>query len=52
MLIIIYLILIQQKADVVTGLSEGQAENAQSLDEKWLTNGEWGLIQFCNTKIC
>jgi len=40
------------KADVVTGLSEGQAENAQSLDEKWLTNGEWGLIQFCNTKIC
>jgi len=40
------------KADVVTGLSEGQAESAQSLDEKWLINGEWGVIQLCPVKIC
>ena len=40
-----------QKADVVTGLSEGQAENAQSQDEKWLINGEWGVIQSCFVKM-
>jgi len=39
------------KADVVTGLSEGQAENAQSQDEKWLINGEWGVIQSCFVKM-
>lgn len=39
------------KADVVTGLSEGQAENAQSQDENWLINGEWGVIQSCFDKV-
>jgi len=35
------------KADVVTGLAEGQAEAAQKQDPKWMINGEWGVIQLC-----
>ena len=37
-----------QKADVITGLSEGQAETSAALDENWLVNGQWGVIQFCS----
>ena len=36
-----------QKADVVTGLAEGQAEEITNKDPKWMINGEWGLIQMC-----
>ncbi len=38
---------LEQKADVVTGLKEGQAEFAQGQDDKWMVNGNWGVIQFC-----
>ena len=37
-----------QKADVVVGLKEGQASIAQETDPEWMTNGNWGLIQFCD----
>ena len=37
-----------QKADVVVGLKEGQASKAQEVDPEWMTNGNWGLIQFCD----
>ena len=37
-----------QKADVVVGLKEGQASKAQETDPEWMTNGNWGLIQFCD----
>ena len=36
-----------QKADVVTGLSEGQADKLSEEDPNWMINGEWGVIQFC-----
>lgn len=36
------------KADVVVGLKEGQASKAQETDPEWMTNGNWGLIQFCD----
>merc|ERR1711974_596039 len=36
------------KADVVVGLKEGQASKAQEVDSEWMTNGNWGLIQFCD----
>jgi len=35
------------KADVITGLAEGQADSAAAIDEKWLVDGEWGVIQYC-----
>jgi hypothetical protein len=34
------------KADVVTGLRAGQAEQVAQLDPDWMVNGSWGLIQF------
>jgi hypothetical protein len=36
------------KADVVTGLTDGQVESTHDLDSNWMVNGEWGIIQFCN----
>ena len=32
---------------MITGLSEGQANAAAQTDEKWLVDGEWGVIQYC-----
>jgi len=34
------------KADVVTGLAKGQAEQLNLQDRDWMINGNWGLIQF------
>jgi len=34
------------KADVMVGLEEGQAEKLSSCDPNWMTNGQWGVIQF------
>lgn len=34
------------KADVVTGLEAGQAENLYTQDKEWMVNGNWGVIQF------
>ena len=36
-----------QKADIVTGLVDGQAEKARTKDPKWMINGDWGVIQLC-----
>jgi hypothetical protein len=35
------------KAEVVAGLSPGQADTMFMLDPKWQVNGRWGLIQLC-----
>ena len=37
------------KADVVTGLKEGQAEEVQASDKDWMVNGNWAVISFCDT---
>ena len=39
-----------QKADVVVGLREDQVKVTEAMDEKWMVNGNWGVIQFC-TKV-
>ena len=39
-----------QKADVVVGLREDQVETTKAMDESWMVNGNWGVIQFC-TKV-
>ena len=36
-----------QKADVVVGLREDQVESTKAIDENWMVNGNWGVIQFC-----
>ena len=35
------------KADVVVGLADGRAEQLSEQDPKWMTNGDWAVIQFC-----
>ena len=35
------------KADLVVGLEEGKSEEFQSANDKWMTSGEYGVIQFC-----
>jgi len=39
------------KADVVTGLTEGQAETTSLSDENWMVNGTWGVIQFAPANV-
>jgi len=34
------------KADLVTGLREGQAQETGSQDPEWMTNGSWAVIAF------
>lgn len=34
------------KAPTVVGLREGQSVQLDALDREWITNGQWGLIQF------
>jgi hypothetical protein len=34
------------KAEVIAGLSNAQVRELQQRDPAWLTNGEWGVIQF------
>lgn len=36
------------KADVVTGLKDGEAERLNEIDKDWMINGSWGVIQLCN----
>ena len=38
------------KADVVTGLKEGQADEVQHKDKNWMVNGNWAVISYCGTK--
>ena len=35
------------KADVVTGLKDGQSEEVQKKDKNWMVNGNWAVISFC-----
>lgn len=35
------------KADVVTSLEAGQAEELTQKDPKWMINGSWAVIKFC-----
>ena len=37
-----------QKAEVVVGLQEGQAEEAAADDERWMQAGKWAVVQFCD----
>lgn len=37
------------KADVVTGLKEGQGDTIQAKDKDWMVNGSWAVISFCDT---
>lgn len=39
------------KADIVCGLKEGLAEDIEAKDQKWMENGDWGLIQFSNKVV-
>ena len=39
-----------QKADVVVGLREDQVETTKAMDDNWMVNGSFGVIQFC-TKV-
>ncbi|XP_033735592.1 damage-control phosphatase ARMT1-like [Pecten maximus] len=34
------------KSDTVTGLKDGQADDVNTKDEKWLINGNWAVISF------
>jgi uncharacterized protein with ATP-grasp and redox domains len=34
------------KAEVIAGLTSAQLQDLQQRDPAWLTNGEWGVIQF------
>jgi uncharacterized protein with ATP-grasp and redox domains len=34
------------KAEVIAGLTSGQVQDLRQHDPAWLTNGEWGVIQF------
>ncbi|TRY80795.1 hypothetical protein TCAL_12036 [Tigriopus californicus] len=36
------------KADVVTSLDAGQAEELTLKDPKWMINGSWAVIKFCS----
>jgi len=38
------------KADVATGLSEGQEQKLAEEDPKWMVNGEWALVQICDRR--
>ena len=33
------------KADVVTGLAPGKAEETAKKDPNWMTGGDWGVVQ-------
>ena len=37
------------KADLVSGLKDGQAEEVEKQDKKWMINGSWAVISFCGT---
>lgn len=34
------------KSEIVVGLQSGQAEALSCEDSQWLTNGQWGVVQF------
>jgi len=34
------------KADVIVGLNAGQAEMITKVDNQWMVNGQWGVVQF------
>ncbi len=36
------------KADLVVGLAPGKAEEMASKDEKWMVNGQYAVIEFCD----
>ncbi|XP_052272771.1 damage-control phosphatase ARMT1-like isoform X1 [Dreissena polymorpha] len=36
------------KADVVTGLREGQADEMQTRDSQWMINGNWAVMSFAD----
>lgn len=38
------------KADVVTGLQEGLAEEISKKDKKWMINGNWATVLFCGER--
>ena len=37
------------KADLVTGLKEGQADKVEKKDKNWMVNGNWAVISYCGT---
>lgn len=40
------------KSDVVCGLQQGQTDNLHRRNHKWMTTGEYGLIQFVERIEC
>jgi hypothetical protein len=38
------------KAEIIAGLQANQVEDLNRRDPKWLINGEWGVIQFCDAE--
>ena len=40
-----------QKADVVTGLPKGMAEDMKEKDPDWMTSGKYAVIQFCDKRL-
>jgi len=36
------------KSDTIVGLREGQAEEVQAKDDKWMVNGNWAVISFAS----
>ncbi|KAL3874311.1 hypothetical protein ACJMK2_037343 [Sinanodonta woodiana] len=39
------------KADVQTGLAEGQAKAVKEKDAEWMVNGNWAVISFCDKTV-
>lgn len=39
------------KADLVSGLAPGKADELWELDEKWMTTGKYGVIQFASKRL-
>ena len=39
------------KADVITGLKPGQAEETQRKSDKWMVSGDFAVIQFCGLRV-
>lgn len=36
------------KADLVVGLAPGKSDETEQKDEKWMVNGQYAVIQFCD----
>ena len=39
------------KADVVTGLTEGQAEEVRGKESRWMVSGNWAVMPFCDKVV-